>query len=308
MQNDKGRLPFDQKFRNFRNGHKWYENFRGKVPENPEIVEFPKSKPFNPLFNDVFAADVVCARSLLLLCIKSHDVDLSVFCLLLYLWIKPRSHWKILREQLSSSTLEKDCTFCPRKFPEIRPGIFGRMVSAQSFFMIFSPQLPQRRSLDSWAPVLEVRNLLLILDMCQPRQSSNRPFPSSLVALFQSESKCETILTKMTLICMKIKLHAELIFRWKVSHLDSFWNRVTREFGNGLLAGNLDAKLNWEGMGMHDKEDVLNFSWTILSKGERCSEVDPMWSTIHVTKPDRNTGNFVPYSLQQVCGFSNVPC
>ena len=28
----------------------------------------------------------------------------------------------------------------------------------------------------------------------------NRPFPSSLVPLFQSESKCETILMKMTLI------------------------------------------------------------------------------------------------------------
>ena len=27
---------------------------------------------------------------------------------------------------------------------------------------------------------------------------SNRPFPSSLVPLFQSESKCETILMKMT--------------------------------------------------------------------------------------------------------------
>ena len=27
---------------------------------------------------------------------------------------------------------------------------------------------------------------------------SNRPFPSSLVSLFQSESKCETILMKMT--------------------------------------------------------------------------------------------------------------
>ena len=26
----------------------------------------------------------------------------------------------------------------------------------------------------------------------------------------------------MTLICMKMKLHAELIFIWKVSHLDSF--------------------------------------------------------------------------------------
>ena len=34
---------------------------------------------------------------------------------------------------------------------------------------------------------------------------------------------------------MRMKLHAELIFIWKVSHLDSFWNRGTRELGNGLL-------------------------------------------------------------------------
>ena len=33
----------------------------------------------------------------------------------------------------------------------------------------------------------------------------NRPFPSSLVPLFQSESKCETILMKMTLICISSK-------------------------------------------------------------------------------------------------------
>ena len=33
----------------------------------------------------------------------------------------------------------------------------------------------------------------------------------------------------MTLICMKMKLHGELIFIWKVSHLDLFWNRGTRE-------------------------------------------------------------------------------
>ena len=39
----------------------------------------------------------------------------------------------------------------------------------------------------------------------------NRPLPSSLVPLFQSESKCKTILMKMTLICMKMKLQAELI-------------------------------------------------------------------------------------------------
>ena len=40
----------------------------------------------------------------------------------------------------------------------------------------------------------------------------NRPFPSSLVPLFQRESKCETILMKMTFICMKKKLRTELIF------------------------------------------------------------------------------------------------
>ena len=45
-----GRLPFDQKFRNFRNGDKRYGNVLGKVPEKSEIVEFPKSKPFNHYF------------------------------------------------------------------------------------------------------------------------------------------------------------------------------------------------------------------------------------------------------------------
>ena len=56
-----------------------------------------------------------------------------------------------------------------------------------------------------------------------------------LCLVFQSESKCETILMKMSLICMKMKLHVELIFIRMVSHLDSFWNRGTRELGNGLF-------------------------------------------------------------------------
>ena len=47
---DNGRLPFDQNFRNFRNGDKWYLNFQGKDPENSEIVEFPKSEQFNRKF------------------------------------------------------------------------------------------------------------------------------------------------------------------------------------------------------------------------------------------------------------------
>ena len=40
----------------------------------------------------------------------------------------------------------------------------------------------------------------------------NRPFPSTLELLFQSESKCETIFMKMALICVKIRLHSEVIF------------------------------------------------------------------------------------------------
>ena len=37
------RLPFDQKFRNFRNMDKRYGNFLGKAPENTEIVKFLKA-------------------------------------------------------------------------------------------------------------------------------------------------------------------------------------------------------------------------------------------------------------------------
>jgi len=60
----------------------------------------PLYDSLNPLFCDVFAAPfLVCIRSMLLWSIKSHDVDISVFCLLLYLRFKPRSHWKIPREQ-----------------------------------------------------------------------------------------------------------------------------------------------------------------------------------------------------------------
>ena len=45
----------------------------------------------------------------------------------------------------------------------------------------------------------------------------------------------ESLSAKMTLICMKMKLHAELIFIWMDSLLDSFWNTGTRELENGLF-------------------------------------------------------------------------
>ena len=67
------------------------------------------------------------------------------------------------------------------------------------------------------------------------RGISEKAISESPVPLFQSESKCETFHMKMTFICMKMKLLAELIFIWKGSHLDSFWDRGTRKLGNSLL-------------------------------------------------------------------------
>ena len=53
---------------------------------------------------------------------------------------------------------------------------------------------------------------------------ANRSFSSSLQSLFQSESKCEIILMKMTLICMEMKLHAvcRTHFHMEGFALDSF--------------------------------------------------------------------------------------
>ena len=74
-----------------------------------------------------------------------------------------------------------------------------------------------------------------ILRACPPLWISNRPFPSCLLPLFQTESKCEIFHMKMSMICIRMDLWVKLIFIWKVSHLDSFWNRGKRELGNGLL-------------------------------------------------------------------------
>ena len=41
---------------------------------------------------------------------------------------------------------------------------------------------------------------------------SNRPFPSSIVPLFQTESKCETILMKMSSACIFIFMQIKVIF------------------------------------------------------------------------------------------------
>ena len=114
----------------------------------------------------------------------------------------------------------------------------------------------------------------------------NRPFPSSSVPQFQSECKCETIPMKMTLICMKMKLHSELIFIRKVWHLDSFWNRGIRELGNDLLV----RDTNMAGMVRSYPNSLSN----IL-----LSQIDKQQDTLLSFKPWRTRYESVN------CGISN---
>ena len=49
---NQGHFPFNQEFRNFQNEDKWYK-CTWIDSRNPEIVEFPKSKPFNRKFRKI---------------------------------------------------------------------------------------------------------------------------------------------------------------------------------------------------------------------------------------------------------------
>ena len=74
-------------------------------------------------------------------------------------------------------------------------------------------------------------------NVCQSSEAKgfrNRPLPSSLVPLFQNESKCETFQMKMSSACSFIFMQIKVIFIRMVSHLDSLWNRGTWELGSGL--------------------------------------------------------------------------
>ena len=69
------------------------------------------------------------------------------------------------------------------------------------------------------------RRVMISSAVAQPKIKEKIKEMLSLIA--------KPFLYKMTLICIKMKVCAELIFIRKVSHLDWFWNRGTRELGNG---------------------------------------------------------------------------
>ena len=84
---------------------------------------------------------------------------------------------------------------------------------------------------------------------------ANRSFPSSLMPLFQNESKCETFHMKMGFACSFIFMQNKVIFIRMVSHLDSLWNRDTRELKNGLFW------VTWC-LSFNPSPRTKHFSWT----------------------------------------------
>ena len=83
-------------------------------------------------------------------------------------------------------------------------------------------KVPPSKNIQVKVTMGKIERFLIYKVMSTTEKLLNGRFPSSLEPPFQSESKCDTILMKITLICMKMKLHAELIFRRMISHLDSF--------------------------------------------------------------------------------------
>ena len=75
------------------------------------------------------------------------------------------------------------------------------------------------------------------------------------------------VVGRSTLICKKMELHAELIFIWKISHLDSIWTWGTRELGNGLF------KLVVQILPLQTRHALLSFLPipNILNKSSSCA-------------------------------------
>ena len=97
----------------------------------------------------------------------------------------------------------------------------------------------------------------LLLVQKSPQCKGNKPFPSFLVPLFQNESKCEIFHMKMSSACSFIFMQIKVIFMRMVSHLDSLWNRSTRELGNGLSIAYAEC---FEG-GWEEQWRGVHFGW-----------------------------------------------
>ena len=131
-----------------------------------------------------------------------------------------------------------------------------------------------------------------------PMGKKNRPFPSSLASLFQSEFKCKTILMKMTWNCKRMKLQAGEGFvirlvlkqRHKRTHC-----RNVRGLGRVSYIDYIENLNISTGMLLNGKlpSEVLEFS------AENCSNE----SLAKVAKFHTNPYNCLPNSNKQTLYF-----
>ena len=105
-------------------------------------------------------------------------------------------------------------------------------------FRYLNERLPARPSrVEHVCNTLKENHSIIFKTLFRPTRKHRRirPFPSSLVPLFETESKCETFHMKMSSACSFLFMQIKAIFIRMVSQLDSLWDRGTMELGNGLL-------------------------------------------------------------------------
>ena len=143
--------------------------------------------------------------------------------------------------------------------------VINILIGTQLTSMVLDQQSVSRQPSLNWLIYINLK----VVD-CEPAVSRdvnresiediNRPFPSSLVPLFHSESKCEIILMKMTLICMKMKLHTcrthfhkkgfavRLVLKERDKGTQTYWHSMAEVFSTHDLMDVHDyssLEINW---------------------------------------------------------------
>ena len=109
--------------------------------------------------------------------------------------------------------------------------------------------------------------------------------------LFQNESKCETIHMKTSLICIWMNLWVKIIFKWKFSHLDSFWNKC-----KGTRKLSIDYVVLWR----HNQQITILFCGS-SSRLSRLSTKDIMLSICPIITVKTQEGFIKPTPTPGLC-------
>ena len=134
----------------------------------------------------------------------------------------------------------------------------------------------------------------------------NRPFPSSVVPLFQNESKCETFHMKMSSTCSFIFMQIKVIFIRMVSHLASLWNGGTKELGNGLLSCMAEDKfipkilkflMPWIQIVKKTRLKIMNVLYEALFDLPTFRSLQKIWFVIFLECLDQQRGQHVTITI-----------